>query len=88
MRSYRDVADDCLHYEVLYGHKCCEKFSIEIGSGDCLFCSHYISTEGRKGEEIFKEVADRCMDPPRIVSDQFGQYYIPLGVREGAEGSK
>ena len=76
MRSYVNLAEDCLYYEVLYGHRCCSKHTIELVSGDCCFCSHYISTEGLKGEEIFKEVADRCMDPPRFVPDSSGQFYI------------
>ena len=80
---------DCLHCEPIDGHICCGFYKIiDVESRDCGFCSHYIPTGGKTGEEIFKEVASRCMDPPRIVSDQSGQYYIPLGVRDETGSDK
>lgn len=74
---------DCLFHDSVAEYQLCHKLKKVMMPEDraCEFCPHYISTEGKTGEEIFKEVADRCVDPPRIVSDSNGQYYIPLGVR-------
>lgn len=77
MRSYRDVAPDCLYFACYFGQNCCDKSCKAIIKGDCLFCGDYISKEEFEGEEILKEVADRCVDPPRFVPDSSGQFYIP-----------
>ena len=75
---------DCLFHDSVVGYQLCHKLKKVMMPEDraCEFCPHYISTEGRKGEEIFKEVANRCVDPPEFIPDNTGQFYI-LGMQTG-----